>query len=76
MSNPRKRSRPTWVTTSSLPPCPLCRERPKPLLKFLCQTCEEHQARCAATARRVYAGRKVDRLSPAEERGKQMRAPQ
>lgn len=52
------------------PRCVLCHSAPRPHLGFYCTVCEAHQARAAAVAKRVNAGRKQDRLSPTEERGK------
>ncbi len=57
------------------PTCLLCHELPRPHLGFYCGRCEAHQARAARVVKRVLKGRKVNRLSPAEERGKLMRYP-
>lgn len=57
------------------PVCLLCHTAARPHLGFYCATCEAHQERAAKVAKRVTAGRKVQRLSPAEERGQQMRYP-
>lgn len=52
------------------PKCVLCHEAPRPHLGFWCPRCEAHQRRAAAVVRRVNAGRKADRLTAVEERGK------
>lgn len=70
-----KPDHPSWFRPAP-PRCRLCLEALAVPGEFWCSPCGEHQRRCAATARRVNRGRKVDRLSPAEERGHSMRAPQ
>lgn len=57
------------------PVCLLCHEFPRPHLGFYCARCEAHQERAARVVKRVLKGRKVSRLSPAEEREKLMRYP-
>ncbi len=57
------------------PVCLLCYESPRPHLGFYCPRCEDHQERAARVVKRVLKGRKVSRLSPAEERGQLMRYP-
>lgn len=53
--------------------CPMCREYLRPLGELRCERCEAHNMRCLAVCRRVNAGRKVDRLAPVEERGRDLR---
>lgn len=65
-----KPPRPAWWTPPPPPACGLCRWAVRVHGGLYCLTCEAHQRRAAAVARRVNAGRKVDRLSPAEERGR------
>ncbi len=52
------------------PVCLLCHEFPRPHLGFYCARCEAHQERAAKVVKRVLKGRKLSRLSPAEERGR------
>ena len=52
------------------PKCVLCQENARPHFAFWCATCEAHQRRAAQVVRRVNAGRKVDRLTATEERGR------
>lgn len=52
-------------------PCWLCREAPRISAdEWLCVGCREHEKRCQATVKRVNKGRRAERLSPTEERGR------